>query len=838
LFPEDFDLFFNAFDGGFMFPISDPVLVFTVLILTMLVAPLVAERLRLPDLVLLLLAGVMLGSKGFGILPNDSSVKLFGSVGLLYIMFLAGLEIDLHRFVRTGLKSGVFGIFTFAIPQGIGMIIGRYVLGFDWVCSVLLASMFASRTLLSYPIASRLGISRKEPVAITVGATIVTDTLALLVLAVIADNARGVELGLYFWLGVGAGMCALILIIWYGIPRLARWFFGNVTEEGGAQFLFVLVLLCACSYVSHFAKLEPIIGAFLAGAAFNRLIPENSVLMNRVTFAGKTIFIPFFLLSVGMLVDPMAILFDPRSWFVSIVMVVVVVGTKFAAAWLAGAVFGYNPDARKVMFGLSVVQAAATLAAVLIGYELKIFDESVLNGAIAMIAVTCPLGAWAVEKYGRRLAEETIQRKEGPTVEQRMLVLLSNPNSATKILDLAFCIRDTSKPGIINPINVIRNDDNVDESVMRGEKLLSECMAHANSAGMSIIPSVRIASNISDGITRSAKELRSNLLLLGWIGAQGAQSKIFGSLFENLIELCPTRIIFCRLVKPINTTLRLLVLFPPMAERHPSLNQLLADIKFLSKQIGAEIRVYTASKEIGNLRSMIETARPSRPVTFVENESMFDARRRLFSDVGSHDMIFMIAERRSSVLWAPTIDKTSEAVAEKFNDNNMLLEYPPLVIGDDEVIGEEVSIPPRMEFRSFDIGCVYGLDAAINKMVVDGGGICESAIEEAKELLLLSGRSYPIQLSQEAVLLHAHCQDIECPLMIVASSSKAFELPGAKSRARIIIALLNPRGAPSEQHLKSLAKLGRLFLDKNVVDSIHQAVTAEGIRKIIEKNFV
>jgi Kef-type K+ transport system membrane component KefB len=213
--------------GWILLPLEDPVLIFTILIMVMLMAPILAGRLRVPDLILLLLAGAMLGPNGTGVLDRNAAVTMFGSVGLLYIMFLAGLELDLHQFSQTRQRSVLFGLLTFAIPQGLGMLAGRYILGFNWTTSILLASMFASHTLLAYPLASRLGISRTEPVSITVGATILTDTLALLVLAVIADSARGVHLGLEFWSGIGAGMIMLTVLTWWGIPVLARWCHGD-----------------------------------------------------------------------------------------------------------------------------------------------------------------------------------------------------------------------------------------------------------------------------------------------------------------------------------------------------------------------------------------------------------------------------------------------------------------------------------------------------------------------------------------------------------------------------------------------------------------------------------
>ena len=818
-----------------MFPFTDPILVFTTLIFVILAAPLLAERIRVPDLVLLLAAGVLLGPNGAGILERDSAVTMFGSVGLLYIMFLAGLDIDLHNFRKTGSRSILFGFITFIIPQVLGAVATRYILGFSWVSSVLLASMFASHTLLSYPIAIRLGISKAESVAVTVGATVITDTLALLVLAVIADSARGISLGVGFWLGIGAGMATLILVSWFGIPRLSRWFFDNVTETGGSQFLFVLVTLSAFAYFSHHAKMEPIIGAFLAGVAFNRLIPEQSVLMNRLVFTGNTLFIPFFLISVGMLVDPGALISSARSWVVSVVMIVLVIVSKYLASWIGGAVFGYSRDARRVMFGLSVVQAAATLAAVIVGYDLEIFDESVLNGAIMMIAVTSPLGAWAVDHYGRRMTGEMImQRPALAESEQRILVPVANPSYATRLLDLAFFIRDMTRKGAIFPVTIIRDDDNFEDSLVRGELLLAQCIAHANAADIPISPSVRIDVNKCDGIIRAAKEMHASLVLAGWVGEQTARTRVFGSIMEKMIDACPQRIIFCRLSHPLNTIKRILVLLPPLAERRRDIYSLLKDMKSLSKQIGAEIQMYF-TEQSPELLNRIISMQPSRPVGFNESISMVDARSRMLNEINSGDLILLFGERRSSGLWAPTLDKLSEIVVSRFPDNNLLLAYPSLT-KQAEIMSQEFvdNHAPSIAVFSRDIEEGSELEAALRSMLETAFPDNRENVEKSAELLLSAAKSYPVKLSEESVMLHAHWDKTGYPVLIIGMGMGGWKIPGLQPAPKIIFGLLNPTSISPEEHLKILAGLGRVFHDKSFVERIQNAGSAYEIAVLIQ----
>ncbi|MDD4102599.1 MAG: cation:proton antiporter [Kiritimatiellae bacterium] len=817
-----------------MSPISDPILMFTLLALIMLAMPLLAERLKVPDMVLLLLAGTLLGPHGAGLLERNTAVTLFGSVGMLYIMFLAGLEIDLHRFSKTRGRSLTFGLLTFAIPQFFGTFAVHYLLGFNWQAAILLASMFASHTLLAYPVASRLGIARSEPVAISVGATIITDTLALLVLAVIADIAKGYALNAGFFLHIAIGLAILVALILWGIPVLSRWFFNNVTETGGAQFLFVLVTVCGFAYLSHFAKMEPIIGAFLAGAAFNRLIPEHSALMNRVVFAGHTIFIPFFLISVGMMVDPAAVISDPRSWMVAITMIVLVIITKYTAAWIAGMFFGYEREARKVMFGLSVVQAAATLAAVLVGFELKIFDETVLNGAIAMIAVTCPLGAWMVDRHGRHMAAQSQPPERSSLGHQNILVPVANPSSAVKMLEMAFLLRETARLGAIHALTVVRDAGDTEERIAWGEKLLADCLSYAASADTPVSPAVRIGINTPDGIVRAVKELHVEITIAGWGGSRTPSDRLFGSVMERLIDACPSRLVFCRIQRPLNTTRRILLLLPPLSARRSDLTLLLGDAKRLSRQIGAELRTYLAEKQSAPLRKRIEAARPESPVVFVESANLVAARTRLLADIREDDLTILLGERQNSFLWTPTLDKMATLVAAKFPDNNLLLIYPAFASYHEDELS--ITLDPdadKLRIHPCELSAVDPLEKVLRQMVRQAFSDNRAAAAETLQLLRVAAKSYPVELSPGTVLLHAHCELISNPILIVGRGCDGCRFPALKNQPRLLLTLLNPTSSSPERHLKTLADLGKRFRNPQTAAAIREAHSAAEITALL-----
>lgn len=814
-----------------MTPITDNVLIFTVIISVILLAPLLAARLRIPDLVLLLLAGAALGGHGFGVLERNEAITLFGEVGLIYIMFLAGLEIDLYQFSRTKGRSIGFGMITFLLPQTLGAAAVYYLLGdLAWASAILMASMFASHTLLAYPVASRLGIHRSEPVTIAVGATIITDTLALLVLAVVVDAAQDIALDLKFWTELLAAMAVLVLLITLLIPRLARWFFRHVSESGGAQFLFVLAVVCACAYLSQYARMKPIIGAFLAGAAFNRQIPHHSALMNRLEFVGNYLFIPFFLISVGMLVDFQVILGDPDVWKVIGTMVGLVVATKWLAAQMAGLMFRHNRDERNVMFGLSVVQAAATLAAVLVGFEAGLLDERALNGAIAMIMVTVPLGSWAVQKYGRRMALAEESQPRVKRLEQRLLLAVSRPANAQPLMQLAMLIRDTKRPGGLFPLTIVPEGHDSDEAVAAGEKLLAQCINQAASAGMEVEPQVRVDLNPSDGILRAARELRAGMVMVGWGGSVSRGDWLFGSLQQQLTESCHPRLMLCRLLRPLNVNRCLRIPFPPLAEHRADLPELMREVKLLAKQAGLTLHVYLAGPAAGSLQSRFEKTTPGCETRFVLGDTWKEIRRRLFADLGPQDLLLLPQIRRETRLWTPTLDRLPELAAREFPDVNLLVVYPALRREGD--VEGPVALPAGdgfPEVRAVDLPPDARSGERLRVLLEKGLPEDSDMAEEARPLLEDSARMTPVRLSEDALLLHAHCGERDDPLLLVGHGDPPVPFFGQEPPPKLVIVLLSPRSDAPEVHLRSLSQVAKRFRRAEVVERLASANDAAAV---------
>ncbi len=396
-------------------PIENPTLKFLLILCIILAAPLLLNKLKIPHLLGLIIAGAVIGPHGFNLVLRDSSIILSGTAGLLYIMFLAGLDMDMDDIRKSGVQSLVFGLYTFLTPLIFGILAGYYILDFSIYSSILLAGLFASQTLIAYPIVSKLGISRNKAVTIAVGGTIITDILSLLLLTVVVGMVQGTVTGAFWWrLGISVFCCLGVIL--FGFPPLAKWALNRIHDKI-SQYILILALVFLGAWLAHLAGLEPIIGAFLAGLAMNKLVPRDSSLMEHIEFVGNAIFIPFFLIGVGMLIDYRAFFRDWESVKVAIVMILLITVAKWLAAYFTQKTFRLTRDQRTVIFGLSSAHVAATLAAVMVSYNvilgytpegepIRLLGDSVLNGTILMMLFTCVVSSFATQHGAKNIVSK------------------------------------------------------------------------------------------------------------------------------------------------------------------------------------------------------------------------------------------------------------------------------------------------------------------------------------------------------------------------------------------------------------------------------------------------
>lgn len=632
-------------------------------------------RWQLPGTIGLLLAGAVLGPNALGVLARDQSFILFGTVGLLYIMFTAALEIDMVVLKRSKLHSMVFGLLTFAIPQSLGTLVGYFLLGFSWPAAILLGSLFASHTLLAYPIASRLGIAHDTAVTTAVGGTIITDTLALLVLAVIAGSVRG-EVDEFFWYRLAASLGLYVLAILYGLPKLARWFFRNVGRDGVTEFVFVLAVVFGCASLAHTAGSEPIVGAFLAGLALNRLIPHNSPLMNRIQFTGEAIFVPFFLLSVGMLLDLRVFLSGWRAWLVAAAMLATVIVAKWLAAQISSKILGYNTSQARVVFGLSLAQAAATLAATVVGYEIGLFDDAVVNGAIVMILVTCVIAPWQVDRYGRRMVQTMDQDLEPMAAEQqRILAALTEASPSRHLLDLAMLLRKPEHDQPIYPISVIQDNGDTAALVSSAERVLGNAVNYLSQAEVPSTPLTRIDLNLASGILKARRELNASEVLMGWSEQSRAPEFFFGSLMENLLRDRDFSLVVLRSREPLNTTRRVLLAVPPEADLEPGFNNGMMLIKRLSRQLSAPALLITPVKGSDRMFKRMRSLRPDCDLTLGPTDTWPALTRVLKELHRDGDLIVLIGARQGGLARLHAMTRLPEELSESFPNSNLIFLY-------------------------------------------------------------------------------------------------------------------------------------------------------------------
>jgi len=662
-------------------PVTDPVAIFLVIMAIMLVAPLLFERFRLPGIVGLILAGVIVGPNGFGLLERDTTIVLLGTVGLLFLMFMAGLETSLDDLKLNAKKAVIFGLATFAVPMVLG-IVAMKLLGYSTLASVLVASCFASHTLLALPIASKLGIMRSPSVTVTLGGTLITNVLALLVLAVVVKAHQG-NLTLGFWLFLLPSLGVYTFATLWGVPRLGRWFFRRFGHDEGAEFTFVVATLFVVSYLAKLIEIEPIIGAFLAGIAITQLIPQLSPLMNRIQFIGNTLFVPFFLISVGMLVNPLILFQEPRSLLVSAVMIGVAIVAKFVPAWGASKLFRFDFANMMVMFGLSVAQAASTLAAITVAYNIKLVDQLTVNGTIAMILVTCIASPWVTARWGQGMKSSSPKAAPAQTSASstgspryRILVPVANPSTEDNLLQLALILAKSTS-GTLLPLHVLSDAyaPVSAEAKQQQERLLVAAETIANAAVTDVEPIGRVDDSIDKGILRTAQERNANLLICGWKGYSTYRDNFFGSVIDNVARRTLVPMLITRFMQPISSTQRVFLAIADTEVSSASFQQTLFLTRTLATELKASLQVLQilSNPRLANAANAIPGLGEDVPVEQIRGNFVNQVAQLLKRD----DLLVITHNAHPERLNVPTLGVEPEAIARQHPDISIIIAHFP-----------------------------------------------------------------------------------------------------------------------------------------------------------------
>lgn len=661
-------------------PITDPTWIFLLVLLIILFAPILLTKLRIPHIIGMILAGLAIGEHGFNILVRDSSFELFGKVGVYYIMFLAGLEMNMADFKKNRGKAVALGLLAFIIPISIGMVTNVLLLKYSLITSILLASMYASHTLVAYPIVIRYGISRQRSVSIAVGGTAVTDTLTLLVLAVISGVFKG-EAGGLFWLWLVVRFVVLAMLIMYFLPRVGRWFFRRY-DDNVMQYIFVLAMVFLGAGLMELIGMEGILGAFLVGLVLNRLIPHVSPLMSHLEFVGNALFIPYFLIGVGMLIDVKVIFGGGDALKVAGVMIVVALGGKWIASWLTQKIYRMSVLERELMFGLSNAQAAATLAAVLVGYNIilpdgsRLLNEDVLNGTVLLILVTCIVSSFTTERAARKMAMGEAHPEEDRSREpEKILIPVANPNTIEYLMNLSLVIRDPKQKDNLLALNVINDHSGTEALEQQGKRYLERAAKITASAGVELKCISRYDLNIAAGIIHTAKEHGATDVIIGLHWKVNIVDSFFGMLTESLLKGLHREVMVARFLIPINTLRRIIVAVPPKAEYEAGFQKWVDHFCRMGTTLGCRVHFF-ANEQTGNLLQGLVKKKHSDTLTEFSRLDEWEDLLLLTGQVNYDHLLVVISARRGSISYDSSFEKLPSQLGRYFTNNSLIVLYP------------------------------------------------------------------------------------------------------------------------------------------------------------------
>jgi Kef-type K+ transport system membrane component KefB len=835
-------------------PLSDPIAILFAFTLILVAVPVLCKWARLPPLVGLIAAGALLGPACLGVFPRLRSggsglIESLSSLGAIYLMFLAGLEIDILSLRRHRVRSALFGLLSFALPFAAGFLLARLCFGYGPLSSFLIGALLSSHTLITYPQVSALSLSRNRAVTGAVGGTVVTDTLALIALAVAEASTQAAGDALH-WAVFALSMAAYFALVAFVLPRVARALFSHLKSDGTSEFLFVLAALLLASYAAELAGLEPLIGAFVAGLALNRLVPENGVLLNRLQFTGNSLFIPFFLVSVGMRADFGSLANRPDALVLALALFAAVVAAKYIAAWAFSRASRFTKAERGLVFGLTVNKAAATVAIATVGASLGLFGDDVLAAAVLIVVGTCLIGAFATDRHAKALVSGSWSRGSPGQEPQRILVPMSNYGTSSSLLELAFLLRSRDSQEPIFALSVVREGEGSYREVAKAEKILAPAVLRGISSGIPVTPVTRVAHNPADGIGNASRDLRISCVLLGWNEAPSLGQRVFGDVLRQLVAREGQLLVAARLSKSLAGDSRLLsgvpavvALLPPLGEQHSGFVGAVRAVALLASRFQSRLVLLGESATLDAALPLVSGEEGVEP-ELVRLGAWQDCEAALPSFLALGSFLAALSPRPGQLGWQPAAERLPRAFAEEREDLSVLLLY----LSDCGTQRQEA--PEPTPIASGDIAQPLLSAAARRGWIKLGivGGQAPSAILEAlegslpkrpdaarrlSEILGEVAKEAPVELAPGTVLLHAHVQAeslgesdaslLSEPLCVVASCPEGVAFDGASEPATILFMLVAPEGQAPEEHLRSLAEIAKAAQDAEAMAALRES---------------
>ena len=663
------------------FPITNPSLLFLLVLVIILWAPIIMGKLRIPHIIGMVLAGVAIGQYGFNILVRDDSFELFGRVGLYYIMFLAALEMDVEGVKKNKGRLSLFGLLTFAAPFTLTFIMSEWLLGYPTIASLLLGCLMASNTLIAYPIVSRYGQQRKPSVALSVGASMLSLLVALVVLAALVASHNG-QTGVLFWLWFVAKFviyCGGLAIL---IPKLTRWFLRRYSDAV-MQFIFVMAMLFMSAVLSESIGLEGIFGAFLSGLILNRYIPHVSPLMNRIEFIGNALFIPYFLIGVGMLINVRLAFSDTGVLWVALAITLFGTAGKAIAAYLSALLFRLPLNTSgNMMFGLTSAHAAGAIAIIMVGMRLTTPDGSVLvtgemlNGVVLMILLTCIISTVVTEQAAQQI---TLRDKEIPQEDtqddEKMLIPMKYPEYAVRLVNLAIMMRNPKLGRGLVGLSVVYDDVDMRLNQERGQRLLEKVQQYAAAADVKMQTQVRVAANIANGIKHAFKEFRASEIIIGMHMHQEVSASFWGEFHQSLFNGLNRQIIMARLKQPLSTIRRIEVAVPSRAQFEPGFYRWLERVARLSVNLECRTIFHGRTDTLALINQYVRNRHPEMRVEFMQMDH-WNEMPRLAATIAEDHLFIVIAARKGTVSYKNALEHLPEEIQQFFSGKNIIIIFP------------------------------------------------------------------------------------------------------------------------------------------------------------------
>ena len=662
-------------------PITDPTLIFFVVLCIILLAPIIMGKLRIPHIVGMVLAGMLIGKYGLNILERDSSFELFGEVGLYYIMFLAGLEIDMNGLKNNSWKVVGFGLLTFAVPFILVFLSCLYMLHYSAVASLLLGSVLGSNTLIAYPIVCKYGLQKHNSVTLCVGASMISVTFALVVLAAIVgtyNNGTGIGFWLLFILKFAAYIGAAV----YCIPRITRWFLRRYSDAV-MQYIFIMGILFLSAAITDMLGMEGVFGAFFAGLMLNRYIPHVSPLMNRIEFIGNALFIPYFLIGVGMLIN-VRVLFEGWSTaFITFCLVFFGTVGKALAAY-AIAFFHRLPKVHgHMMFGLTAAHAAGSIAIVMVGIRLKVaegtylLNDDMLNGVVMMILFTCIIGSMVTEKASRDIVLNDIPTSPNDSNgdDEKILIPVKYPETAETLVNMAILMRNPKLNRGLVGLNVVYDDENRLQGQEKGKSLLEKLANMAIAADVRMLTQVRIATNIANGIKHAFKEFNASEIIMGLHNHKNVSKRFWGEFIQSLFNGLNRQIVIVQCNQPLNTIRRIHVAVPSRAEFEPGFCRWMERVARMAGNLDCKIEFHGQQGSLSLIRDYIQNRHPNLRAEYTLMAHWIELPA-LAASIREDHMFVVVTARKGTVSYKLALEQLPEELTRHFSGKSLMIIYP------------------------------------------------------------------------------------------------------------------------------------------------------------------